>query len=263
MAPSLSAVVEFRNREKAFADQCGATPPHVSGGSADDYTAQLFDKVSKCIELSGLGVSELFRARIADLSDSLSKAISNRSSGVDYLTFTTGELHDGKRVAFLALFFAFAVDALVLVFTFLGELPRSKQSQAPVAMPLTDAERHRMFTDLQFVNDALDTSDPARYPLARTVLTCLQAGSADGLSRLDLSKLTQEPDRQTLRRRLLPFLTSGLAWNETNDLVSLSERGMSMLIQECRRVMAVEEPEPVSDPEPLKPTLADHLRRAG
>ena len=63
---------------------------------------------------------EIYRSRIADLTDKLSKSVSNRSAGVDYLTFTTGELRDGKRVAFLALFFAIAVDALVLVFTFLG-----------------------------------------------------------------------------------------------------------------------------------------------
>ena len=47
---------------------------------------------------------EIYRSRIADLSERLSKSVSNRSAGVDYLTFTTGELRDGKRVAFLACF---------------------------------------------------------------------------------------------------------------------------------------------------------------
>ena len=139
--------------------------------------------MSTCIELSGLGTMESYRTRITDLSQKLSKSISNRSTGVDYLTFTTGELRDGKRVAFLALFFAFAVDALVLVFTFLGELPRLSTTTAPASTPLSNEERQSMFVDLQAVNDALDTSDPARFKLIRGILTCLKVGEPDSVIR--------------------------------------------------------------------------------
>jgi hypothetical protein len=262
LSPSISAIVDFQGREEAFSDQCGAIPPHVGSGIADDYTAHAFEKVSKCIELSGLGASEIFRPRIADLSESLSKSISNRSSGVDYLTFTTGELRDGKRVAFLALFFAFAVDALVLVFTFLGELARLRASRTELDVPLSSEERRTMFADFQMLNDAIDTGAPANFPLARSMLTCLQVGSTDGIRRLDFSRLADETDRQALRRRLVPFLASGLAWDDPNHkhVVAMSERAMSMLTQECRRVMALEERAAAAGSELSKRTLAERLR---
>jgi len=243
LATSVSAVEEFEARQKRFEDECRSLPAHVSGGSADAYTARIFDRVSACIELSGLGTMEIYRPRIADLSQKLAKSISNRSTGVDYLTFTTGELRDGKRVAFLALFFAFAVDALVLVFMFLGELPRLSTPTAPASIPLSNEERQNMFADLQAVNEALDTSDPARFKLIRGMLTCLEVGEPDGVVRVDLGKVLNEPDRQALSRRLILFLTSSLAWNDPRqkDVTYMSDRAMSLLIQEWRRMVAREE----------------------
>ena len=187
----VSAVEEFAARAKKFEDQCRSLPPFVGGDSADAYTSLMYDKVSDCIELSGLGTMERYRARVADLSEKLSKSISNRSSGVDYLTFTTGELVDGKRVAFLALFFAFAVDALVLVFTFLGELPRLSTTTASTSIPLSNEERQNMFADLEAVNDALDTSDPGRFKLIREMLMCLEVGEPDGVIRVKSWQVAQ------------------------------------------------------------------------
>ena len=110
---------------------------------------------------------------MAELFDTLSKAISSRSVGVDYLTFTLEQLRTGKRVAFVALFFAIAVDALVLIFTCLGELPQLNRENA---QPLTGEDRQQMFDDLQAVNDAIDTSDPMKYRFPRAVITCLNRG---------------------------------------------------------------------------------------
>ena len=243
LAASVSAIEEFEARQKRFEDECQSLPPYVGGGAADAYAGRIFDRVSTCIELSGLGTMEIYRTPITDLSQKLAKSISNRSTGVDYLTFTTGELRDGKRVAFLALFFAFAVDALVLVFTFLGELPRLSTTTAPASAPLSNEERQRLFVDLQAVNDALDTSDPARFKVIRGILTCLKVGEPDSVIRLDIGKLPSEMDRQALWRRLIPFLSSGLAWNDPRqkDVTCMSDRAMSLLIQECRHMIAREE----------------------
>jgi hypothetical protein len=243
LAAPVYGVKEFEARAKKFEDECRSLPAFVGRASADAYTGQIFDKVGTCIELSGLGTMESYRPRIANLSEKLSNSISNRSTGVDYLTFTTGELRDGKRVAFLALFFAFAVDALVLVFTFLGELPRLSTATGPASIPLSNEERQSMFADLQAVNDALDTSDPARFKLIRGMLTCLEIGEPAGVIRVDLGKLPSGPDRQALWRRLIPFLVSSLAWNDPRqkDIAIMSDRAMSLLIQDCRRMMAGEE----------------------
>ena len=257
LVPSISALKEFLSLEKKFEEECQSLPPFVGSSSNGDYTAQVFNRVNSCIELSGLGMLEIYRSRIADLTDRLSKAVSNRSAGVDYLTFTTGELRDGKRVAFLALFFAIAVDALVLVFTFLAQMPRLSAPKAPISMPLSNEERQRMFADLQAVNDALDTSSSTRFRLPRAMFNCLEVENREGISRLNLNKLADESDRQSLRRRLIPFLTSGLAWDDPRqgNVVCLSDRAMSLLAHECRRLVALEE-ESTLIAEPLEETLA-------
>jgi hypothetical protein len=180
------------------------------------------------------------------------------------LTFTTGELRDGKRVAFLALFFAFAVDALVLVFTFLGELPRLNTTAARASAPLSNEERQSLFADLQAVNDALDTSDPADFRLARGMLTSLEVGEPDGGIRLDLDKLSNESDREALWRRLIPFLTSGLACRDLKrkNAVCISDRAMRLLTQECRRVIDRDKEAPSSTIDLLTPTPGDQLSRS-
>ena len=136
---------------------------------------------------------EIYRSRIADLTDRLSKSVSNRSAGVDYLTFTTGELRDGKRVAFLALFFAIAVDALVLVFTFLGQVPQLSAPKSPISMPLSNEERQRMFADLQAVNDALDTSRPSSFRLPRAMFNCLDTENRMELVALISTNWSMDP----------------------------------------------------------------------
>ena len=257
LTPSMSALQEFLSHEKKFEDDCEALPPFVGGSSSADYTARVFDRVNSCIELSGLGALEIYRSRIADLTDRLSKSVSNRSAGVDYLTFTTGELRDGKRVAFLALFFAIAVDALVLVFTFLGQVPQLSAPKSPISMPLSNEERQRMFADLRAASDALDTSRPSSFQLPRAMFNCLETEKPDGISRLNLNTLVDESDRQSLRRRLIPFLTSSLAWDDRQqrNVVCLSDRAMSLLAHECRRLIALEE-ESTLIAEPLEETLA-------
>jgi hypothetical protein len=210
------------------------------------------------MELSGLGTQDAYRSRMVDLSDTLSKAISSRSVGVDYLTFTLEQLRDGKRVAFVALFFAIAVDALVLIFTCLGELPRLNRKSA---QPLTSEDRQQMFDDLQAVNDAIDTSDPTKYRFPRAVITCLNTEKSEGLHSLDLNRLSDGEDRHILLRRLSPFVATGLAWESpaATDVWVITDRGMRMLTQECRRVMALEEK---AGPGPAKQILPEHLKRA-
>ena len=43
--------------------------------------------------------------------------------------------------------------------------------------------------------------------------------------------------------KLIPFLSSGLAWNDPRqkDVTCMSDRAMSLLIQECRHMIAREE----------------------
>ncbi len=259
LTPSITALHEYLSHEKKFDDDCESLPPFIGGSSNADYPARIFDRVNSCIELSGLGALETYRSRIAELTDGLSKSISNRSVGVDYLTFTTGELRDGKRVAFLALFFAIAVDVLVLVFTFLGQVPRLSVPKYPIAMALSDEERHRMFVDLQTVNDALDTSRPSSFRLPRAIFNCLDVDKLDGNSRLNLNKLADESDRQSLRRRLIPFLISSLAWDDRQqrNVVCISDRAMSFLARECRQLIALEETTIISAP--MEKTLAHRL----
>ena len=67
-------------------------------------------------------------------------------------------------------------------------------------MPLSNEERQRLFADFQAVNDALDTSDPARFKVIRGILTCFKVGEPDSVIRLDLGKLPSEMDRQALWR---------------------------------------------------------------
>ena len=264
LAPSVSNIAEFEDREKKFEDECRLPPPHVGTGSTDAYIRWLSDNVNTCIDVSGLGTLDIYRPRINDLSQNLATTIANHSTEVDYLTFTTGELRDGKRVAFLALFFAFAVDALVLVFTFLGELPRMGTT-APTSIPLSNEDRHSIFAELQAVNDALDTSDPTRFKLAREMLSCIEVGQPDGVIRMDLGKLPNESDRQDLWRRLIPFVTSGLAWKDPQQqhVMCMSDGGMSLLAQECRRVIEREEKAHSSTTAPVAPTAVNEFNRAG
>jgi hypothetical protein len=168
------------------------------------------------------------------------------------------QLRDGKRVAFIALFFAIAVDALVLVFTCLAELPRLNRRSA---RPLTTEDRQQMFEDLQAVNDAIDTSDPSKYRFPRAVITCLNAEKSDGLHNLDLNRLISEEDRQVLLRRLSPFVATGLAWESPNakHVWIVTDRGLRMLTQECRRVLALEEKANLG---PSKQAVPEHLKRA-
>jgi hypothetical protein len=244
-----SSIEEFEERERRFTAECRSLPFYGGSGSVDAYTSQLFDKVVTCIESSGLGTTDVYRQRVADLSQELSTSKSNRSTGVDYLTFTTGELRDGKRVAFLALAFAIAVDALVLAFTFLGELPRLSTTTA--SLSLSSEERRSMYDDFQAVNDALDTSVPSRFRVARAMLACLEAGLPDNVIRLNFGKLANEGDGQALLGRLIPSLAAGLAWSDPHkmNVLCMSERALSLLAQECRRVIAREESQSMSAPD--------------
>jgi hypothetical protein len=263
LEPSVSLLQNFEDHQKHFEVDCRSPAHDAAPYGADVRVSQIFDKVSMCIGLSRLGTLDIYQPRINDLSKKLANATSNRSTGVDYLTFTMGELRDGKRVAFLALFFAFAVDALVFVFTFLGVLPRSGV-MVQTSTLLSNEERLSMFSEFQRINDALDESDPTRFELIRTMLTCVEVGAPDGVIRLNLGKLPNETDRHQLLRRLLPFLTSGLAWKDTQQeqVMCISDRGMSLLAQEFRRVIEREEKGHSAITEPLIPTSVDQFSRA-
>ena len=258
LAPSVAAIKKFEARKERLEGECRSLPPHVGSETADAYISRIYDKVNTCIELSGLGTMQIYRPRITGLSQKLAETMANRSSGVDYLTFTMGELRDGKRVAILALFLAFAIDALVLVFTFLGELPRMGMTVA-TSTPLPSEERHSTFAQFQAVNDILDTSDPGRFRLARGLLTCIGAPEPDGSIRLDLDKVPNQFDRQDLWRRLVPFVTSGLAWTDPQQkhVIYMSDRAMSLLVHELRRVADREEKAHSEIAEPVQPTQDD------
>lgn len=257
LAPAVAAITEFQRRSETFNAACTSPSAYVNG-AGDAYVGQTFDRVNRCMELSGLGAQDAYKTRMSDLSDTLSKAISSRSVGVDYLTFTLEQLRDGKRVAIIALFFAIAVDILVLVFTCLGELPRLNRKNA---QPLTGEDRQQMFDDLQAVNDAIDTSDPMKFRFPRAVITCLDTEKREGLHSLDLNRLADEEDRRIVLRRLSPFVATGLAWHSpaASDVWIITDRGMRMLTQECRRVLAMEEKAASS---PVKQSSAEHLKRA-
>ena len=260
LAAPVAAVGQQRNRVKKFDDMCKAIAPYVSGELAALYTNEVFERVGDCIGLSGLGSNPSYRTQVADLSVDLSRAISSRSSGVDYLTFTLSQLREGKRVAYVALFFAVGVDLLVLVFTFLGELPLRG---IETVKPLTSEEKRQIFEDLQVVTDAVETSDASHLSFPRAVMSCLQTEAPDGLSRLDITRLADDSEREALRRRLSPFLATGLAWenpNRKNDIY-LSERGMSALTRECRRVVGLKDKE-LSEPVRAAPSAHEHLKRA-
>jgi hypothetical protein len=96
------------------------------------------------------------------------------------------------------------------------------------------------------------------------MLTCVEVGAPDGVIRLNLGKLPNETDRHQLLRRLLPFLTSGLAWKDTQQeqVMCISDRGMSLLAQEFRRVIEREEKGHSAITEPLIPTSVDQFSRA-
>ena len=260
LAAPVATVAQHHSRHKKFDGVCNAIAPYVSGELATIYTSQVFERVGDCIGLSGLGANPKYQSRVADISLDLSRAISSRSSGVDYLTFTLSQLREGKRVAYVALFFAVGVDVLVLVFAFLGELPlRGIQT----VKPLSREEKQQIFEDLQAVNDAVETSDAGGLSFPRAVMTCLQTEAPDGLSRLDLNRLTDVNERQALRRRLSPFLATGMAWENSHrqNEIYLSEQGMSALTKECRRVIGLKDREVL---EPLRPATAahEHLKRA-
>lgn len=235
LAPAISDVTAHAAKMKQFETSCAAVPPFTGEGNASVYNSVLFEQVSSCIALADLGKHAEFGQRLTDITHGLAESMANRNAGVDYLTFTIGELRDGKRVAILALIFAVTIDALVLIFTLLGEIPRMRSRSG--SLSLSAAERHELFRQLQEINDVLDTANPASHKVVRAAISCLGTTDDDGTTRMDLGLVANKSERHDVARRMAPFVASGLASRESEDVFRLTERALAMLAVELTRLI--------------------------
>lgn len=235
LEPAIKSLRDFDGKEAEFAKTCSRLseqPEDGADGKAsveaiNKWIGQTFGVVEGCRKASGLVNSERYGAQLNKLSATVRNAKLERDTKIDYLSFTFDELVRGARPAYYALGIALIVDLLVLVFTFLGELPKLSRGES-VDMPVSPVERKQMFARLQVVNDAVETLEDDRLRPVKMLLGNIRPPGSEGLLRLDLNGITNESDRQDVMRRLLAIQASARAWPDPSrpNVIIISERGM-------------------------------------
>ena len=229
LAPAIAAVESLQGRESQFDKECAGIARLGRTDKPEEYITKVLVNAELCLDRTQLGNENRYRDQAKALSDQLAALRSQRSVGINYLAYTWEKLRKGQQSAPFAFFVASAVDALVLVFTFLGELPRMGGMGA-TTMPLNEDERRRMFRQLQAVSDGLETvRDAPQFKSVKALFNCLDPPGPDGFMRLDLAKVKLEEERLDLRRRLVPLEAAGVAWRDLDrpSTACISERGMS------------------------------------